>query len=253
LSEKRRQNEELSLKLSDERDESASLKKKHAANLKDLTRQLQSLQKKQTTAAAAAVVANSSSSPSTNTSASMSLSASINNQETYSHNVAQQKAKISRENSISSLTDHVHLTDHYNNNDDTHSLSLDSNHSLTAGGGSSRGQHQQHQQNRYEHEVTCDGLLSPVDSDVYVVDIDKQKLIEKIVKLQRKLAKSNEKIDFLQDHVNQLTTDLKRKTRIIQAYAIKEDTGAFTSEAHDAIKVGLISNKDIRINTSKFS
>jgi hypothetical protein len=49
--------------------------------------------------------------------------------------------------------------------------------------------------------------------DVYVVDIDKQKLIEKIVKLQRDMVKRNEKIDFLQDHVNQLTIDLKRKTK----------------------------------------
>ncbi len=50
------------------------------------------------------------------------------------------------------------------------------------------------------------------NDDVYVVDIDKQKIIEKIVKLQNTLAKKNEKIDFLQDHVNQLTSDLKRKT-----------------------------------------
>jgi hypothetical protein len=51
------------------------------------------------------------------------------------------------------------------------------------------------------------------NDDVYVVDIDKQKIIEKIVKLQNTLAKKNEKIDFLQDHVNQLTSDLKRKTK----------------------------------------
>ena len=51
------------------------------------------------------------------------------------------------------------------------------------------------------------------NDDVYVVDIDKQKIIEKVVKLQKTLAKKNEKIDFLQDHVNQLTSDLKRKTK----------------------------------------
>ncbi len=57
------------------------------------------------------------------------------------------------------------------------------------------------------NEVICG------NDDVYIVDIDKQKLIDKIVKLQKLLAKQNEKIDFLQDHVNQLTIDLKRKTR----------------------------------------
>lgn len=38
---------ELNTILSDVQDENVSLKKKHAANIKDLTRQLQSLQKKQ--------------------------------------------------------------------------------------------------------------------------------------------------------------------------------------------------------------
>jgi hypothetical protein len=83
---------------------------------------------------------------------------------------------------------------------------------------------------RYSSEMICG------NDDVYVVDVDKQKIIDKIVKLQKMLARRNEKIDFLQDHVNQLTTDIKRKTRIIQAFAMNEDVGAFTSEAHDAIK-----------------
>lgn len=59
---------------------------------------------------------------------------------------------------------------------------------------------------------TCTELI-PGNEDVYVVDVDKQKIIEKYVKLQKLLAKRNEKIDFLQDHVNQLTADLKRKTK----------------------------------------
>lgn len=54
-------------------------------------------------------------------------------------------------------------------------------------------------------EVACD--------DVYVVDVEKQRIIEKYVRLQKLLAKRTEKIDFLQDHVNQLTIDLKRKTK----------------------------------------
>ena len=59
-------------------------------------------------------------------------------------------------------------------------------------------------------EAFCDYAS---ESDFYIVDVDKQKLIDKIVKLQLTLAKRNEKIDFLTDHANQLTFDLKRKTR----------------------------------------
>ena len=46
LNEKQKQIDELNLKLNDEQSEMTSLKKKHAANLKDLSRQLQLLQKK---------------------------------------------------------------------------------------------------------------------------------------------------------------------------------------------------------------
>ena len=66
------------------------------------------------------------------------------------------------------------------------------------------------------NEVNCNGYGGGGgggSEDVYVVDVDKQKIIEKIVKLQKLLAKRNEKIEFLQDHVNQLTSDLKRKTK----------------------------------------
>lgn len=80
-------------------------------------------------------------------------------------------------------------------NEDTHSLTESSQFPKMA-----------HTSSHY-NEVICG------NDDVYVVDIDKQKIIEKIVKLQKLLAKKNEKIDFLQDHVNQLTIDLKRKTK----------------------------------------
>jgi hypothetical protein len=62
-------------------------------------------------------------------------------------------------------------------------------------------------------EVVCGGSIAQMNEDVYIVDVDKQKMVEKIVKLQKTLAKRAEKIDFLQDHVNQLTADLKKKTK----------------------------------------
>lgn len=195
LAELKRTNEELTGKLSDERNELSTLKKKHAANLKDLTRQIQSLEKK---VIAATVV---------NTPSTGDVGVTGPGKTT----------TISRDNSIGSLSNDKELslceqtTSGLNNvheTEDCHSvesapMSLSMNSTFATG------------PSRFQHEVLCDGIGMPntaVD-DVYVFDVDKQKLIEKIVRLQRRLAKSNEKIDFMQDHVNQLTEDLKRKTR----------------------------------------
>lgn len=59
----------------------------------------------------------------------------------------------------------------------------------------------------------CSELICGYNEDFYVVDVDKQKLVEKIVNLQKTLAKQNEKNDFLQDHINLLTVELKKKTK----------------------------------------
>lgn len=48
---------------------------------------------------------------------------------------------------------------------------------------------------------------------VRFVEVDKQAMIEKIVRLQRAHARKNEKIEFLEDHVNQLLDAVKKKTR----------------------------------------
>lgn len=216
LKESQRANEELKTKLSDERDEVNTLKKKHAANIKDLTKQLQTLQKRSQTQSAAATAAQ-------NTPQSLD----------------QSKTSSSRENSINSLSGvDKELTSWPGDRGDIDEdrFSLESSSNITSGASAAAAT----ASNRYQHEVLCDGVSTSsnlASDDVYVFDIDKQKLIDKIVKLQKKLAKANEKTDFMQDHVNQLTSDLKKKTRIIQAYAIKEDAGAFTSEAQDAIKV----------------
>uniref|UniRef100_A0A8R1XWH8 Coiled-coil domain-containing protein 186 n=1 Tax=Onchocerca volvulus TaxID=6282 RepID=A0A8R1XWH8_ONCVO len=50
-----------------------------------------------------------------------------------------------------------------------------------------------------------------------------QQMIEKIVKLQRQLARRQDKIDFLEEHVQQCTQELLKKTKIIQNYALREE------------------------------
>lgn len=168
LNEKQKQIDGLTIQLSDEQSERVSLKKKHTANIKDLSRQLQQLQKK----------LNEPNSPIL-------------------------KQIISRTNSINSLNERESIAgDLLQVNNSNHKISDDDSRSF-----SSETQVTRSVSNNHFNEVICG------NDDVYVVDIDKQKIIEKIVKLQKTLAKRNEKIDFLQDHVNMLTNDLKRKTK----------------------------------------
>ncbi len=169
IAEKTEQIQRLTVNLSDEQDELVSLKKKHQANVKDLSRQLSSAQKK--------------------------LSQQMTNQNQLTPHCGNKKP--SRTNSINSLTENAtgeqnaftSASSSFSLSEDTQSLSHFGEVNCGVGGGS-----------------------NGVD-DVYVVDVDKQKIIEKVVQLQKLLAKKNEKIDFLQDHVNQLTGDLKRKTK----------------------------------------
>ena len=71
---------------------------------------------------------------------------------------------------------------------------------------------------------------------VNIVDIDRQKLIDKLIKQQRLLVRRNEKIEFLNDHIQLLTQDLQNKRRIIQSYAMNEDGFMYTSNESDSIK-----------------
>ena len=50
-------------------------------------------------------------------------------------------------------------------------------------------------------------------SDPNQLPIDKSVLIDKICRAQRKLARMEEKMDFYEEHVKQLTEDIKRKSK----------------------------------------
>lgn len=59
-------------------------------------------------------------------------------------------------------------------------------------------------------------LLQTVSNDVLepqFMEPDRQKMIEKIVKLQKINARKNEKLDFCQDHICQLIEEVQKKTR----------------------------------------
>ena len=75
--------------------------------------------------------------------------------------------------------------------------------------------------------------------EIAVVDIDKQKLVEKIVKLQKAHARKNEKMELMEEQIKALLVDVSRKDKVIQHYALKEETGSISSEQSDSIKMQL--------------
>ncbi|XP_007520035.1 coiled-coil domain-containing protein 186 [Erinaceus europaeus] len=70
-------------------------------------------------------------------------------------------------------------------------------------------------------------------------EVDKAMLIERIVRLQKAHARKNEKIEFMEDHIKQLVEEIRKKTKIIQSYILREESGTLSSEASDSNKVHL--------------
>ncbi|CAH0552755.1 unnamed protein product [Brassicogethes aeneus] len=78
-------------------------------------------------------------------------------------------------------------------------------------------------------------VIQPSDSS----NVDRQALIEHIVKLQRISAKKSEKLDFLEEHVNTLVTELQKKSKLLQGYVLREQAGTLTSNSMDSNKAKL--------------
>ena len=94
-------------------------------------------------------------------------------------------------------------------------------------------------------------LISVPETTVAGPDtLDRQMLIERIVRLQQIHAKKNEKIDFLNEHVHQLVSSLQKKQRLIQHYIMREESGALAPprEHHDQKRHGLTLELSIEIN-----
>lgn len=80
------------------------------------------------------------------------------------------------------------------------------------------------------------GSSAAVDS---FPEVDKAMLIERIVRLQKAHARKHEKIEFMEDHIKQLVEEIRKKTKIIQSYILREEAGTLSSEASDFNKVHL--------------
>jgi hypothetical protein len=57
------------------------------------------------------------------------------------------------------------------------------------------------------------------------------------VKLQRVNARKTEKLGFMEEHASQLVAELQKKTRIVQYYVMREQSGALSSASMDQNKV----------------
>ncbi|GFO36983.1 coiled-coil domain-containing protein 186 [Plakobranchus ocellatus] len=174
LSQKTKESSDFKQKWEDEMDNSKTLKRRHANNIKDLTRQLQQARRK--------------------------LEA---------HDGKGDGGSMgSRTNSNGSLN------------------SVDNS------------QQQQHQQQQHNHHQQAPPLTSPQEFPVITeqVEVDKNVLIERIVRLQKSHARKNEKLEFLGEHIQQLLVEIKKKTKIIQTYALREEAGTLSSDDMDAHK-----------------
>jgi hypothetical protein len=61
--------------------------------------------------------------------------------------------------------------------------------------------------------------------------------VEKIVKLQRDLARRQEKLDFMEEHISTMLEEMKKKNRLIQNFMLKQEPGALASSDMDENKV----------------
>ena len=182
---------QLLLQLEELKDDMRTLKRKNAASVKDLTRQLNQVKRKSENTDA---LSNSSNPNSTNHSADGG-------------------SMGSRASSTTSL-------------DRIPSYSSDNHIS------------------NYEHMSIPETTVTGPDS------LDRQMLIERIVRLQQIHAKKNEKIDFLNEHVHQLVAALQKKQRLIQHYIMREESGALAPprEHHDSKRHGLTLELSMEIN-----
>lgn len=70
--------------------------------------------------------------------------------------------------------------------------------------------------------------------------VTQQLLVDRIIRLQKAAAKRAEKMEFLEEHNTQLVGELKKKSRIIHHYIMREEAGALANSASDVSKAELM-------------
>lgn len=82
-------------------------------------------------------------------------------------------------------------------------------------------------------------ILTPnfTDSNEIAQQIDKNVLLNKILTLQQQLGKLRSRVEFLEDHNNTLLEDIKKKSKLIQNFILREESGVLSSNDMDNFKV----------------
>ncbi|XP_044581320.1 coiled-coil domain-containing protein 186 isoform X2 [Cotesia glomerata] len=90
-------------------------------------------------------------------------------------------------------------------------------------------------------------LNEEADKEAGVIynELDKQALVDRVIKLQRVNVKRAEKLDFLEEHTRVLVAELQKKTKIIQNYVLSESFDAMGSNERDKYKAELIKHGGI--------
>ncbi|KJE88886.1 hypothetical protein CAOG_00459 [Capsaspora owczarzaki ATCC 30864] len=70
-------------------------------------------------------------------------------------------------------------------------------------------------------------------SEMSVLEEDNKLLLQRVVDLQKRLDRREEKVSFLEDHAKALTDQVAQKTKILQHYFAREDMGTLTPEKFD--------------------
>ncbi|XP_018375182.1 PREDICTED: coiled-coil domain-containing protein 186 isoform X3 [Trachymyrmex cornetzi] len=86
---------------------------------------------------------------------------------------------------------------------------------------------------------TSNGALSDnnANSDhINSIELNKQVLMERIIKLQDINVKRAEKLDFFKEHTQTLLEDIQKKEKIIQNYILNQNFGALTCNKSDRYK-----------------
>lgn len=76
----------------------------------------------------------------------------------------------------------------------------------------------------------------PPPIDTIMQEPSKQHLIDRILRLQKAAVRQTEKIDFLENHTMSLVAELQKKSKLVQYYMIRDQTGALTSMKSDQHK-----------------
>ena len=78
------------------------------------------------------------------------------------------------------------------------------------------------------------------------------------MKLQKELAKRQEKLDFMEEHMSTLTGEMKKKSKLLQSLMLKQDAGVLASSDSDDNKVKnlryislILSNKNALFRLTK--